>query len=100
MIKLGLGGVGKLLSLWFCFLFHSILFFISQTSYSTYKIISSYELARPVMGTIFLVAWLAMLFGINSTSDARNSTRRSRVLFVALRVLLIPNSMANRAITC
>ena len=31
-----------------------------------------------------------MLFGINSTSDARNSTRRSRVLFVALRVLLIP----------
>ena len=28
---------------------------ISQTSYHTYKIISSYELARPVMGTIFLV---------------------------------------------
>ena len=43
---------------------------------------------------------VAMLFGINSMSDARNSTRRSRVLFVALRVLLIPNSMANRAITC
>ena len=36
----------------------------------------------------------------NFTSDARNRTRRSRVLFVALRVLLIPNSMANRAITC
>ena len=30
-------------------------FFISQTSYRTYKIISSYELARPIMGTIFLV---------------------------------------------
>ena len=45
----------KLLSLWFCFLLHSILFLISQTSYLTYKIISSYELARPVMGTIFLV---------------------------------------------
>ena len=44
--------LGKLLRLWFCFLLHSILFFISQTSY---KIISSYELARPVMGTIFLV---------------------------------------------
>ena len=42
----------------------------------------------------------AVLFGINSTSDACNSTRRSRVLFVALRVLLIPNSTANRAITC
>ena len=46
--------LGKLLSLWFCFL-HSILFLISQTSYRTYKIISSNELARPVMGTIFLV---------------------------------------------
>ena len=46
--------LGILLSLWFCFL-HSILFLISQTSYRTYKIISSYELARPVMGTIFLV---------------------------------------------
>ena len=47
--------LGKLLSLWFCFLLHSTLFLISQTSYRTYKIISSYELARPVMGTIFLV---------------------------------------------
>ena len=47
--------LGKLLSLWFCFLLHSILFLISQTSYRTYKTISSYELARPVMGTIFLV---------------------------------------------
>ena len=52
--------LGKLLSLWFCFLLHSILFFISQTSYRTYKIISSYELARPVMGTIFLVIILIM----------------------------------------
>ena len=47
--------LGKLLSLWFRFLLHSIFFFISQTSYHTYKIISSYELARPVMGTIFVV---------------------------------------------
>ena len=47
--------LGELLSLWFCFLLHSILFLISQTSYRTYKIISSYELVRPVMGTIFLV---------------------------------------------
>ena len=47
--------LGKLLSLWFCFLLHSILFLISQTSYRTYKIISSYGLARPIMGTIFLV---------------------------------------------
>ena len=44
--------LGKLLRLWFCFLLHSILFFIYQSSYHTYKIISSYELARPIMGTI------------------------------------------------
>ena len=50
--------LGKLLRLWFCFLLHSILFFISQTSYLTYKIISSYELARPIMGTIFLVMYI------------------------------------------
>ena len=50
--------LGKLLSLWFCFLLHSILFLISQTSYHIYKIISSNELARPVMGTIFLVYFL------------------------------------------
>ena len=47
--------LSKLLSLWFCFLLYSILFLISQTSYRTYKIISSYELARPIMGTSFLV---------------------------------------------
>ena len=52
--------LGKLLSLWFCFLLHSILFLISQTSYRTYKIISSNELARPVMGTIFLVIIISM----------------------------------------
>ena len=52
--------LGKLLSLWFCFLLHSILFLISQTSYRTYKIILSYKLAHPVMGTIFLVyAWIS-----------------------------------------
>ena len=55
--------LGKLLRLWFCFLLHSILFFISQTSYRTYKIISSYELARPIMGTIFLVLYLFVFRG-------------------------------------
>ena len=57
--------LGKLLSLWFCFLLHSILFLISQMSYRTYKIISSYEVARPVMGTIFLVV-LAMNFSLKT----------------------------------
>ena len=50
--------LGKLLNLWFCFLLHSILFLKTQTSYRTYKINSSNELARPVMGTIFLVSML------------------------------------------
>ena len=35
---------------------HSILFLISQTSYRTYKIISSYELACPVIVTV--QAWI------------------------------------------
>ena len=47
--------LGKLLSLWFYFRLLSILFLKTQTSYHTCKIISSNELARPVMGTIFLV---------------------------------------------
>ena len=55
--------LGKLLSLWFCFLLHSILFLISQTSYHTYIIISRYELARPIMGTIFLV-YICMSVGM------------------------------------
>ena len=57
--------LGKFLRL-FCFL-HSILFFISQTSYRTNKIISSYELARPIMGTIFLVY---ICIGTNWASEA------------------------------
>ena len=55
--------LGKLLSLWFCFLLHSILFLISQTCYRTYKIISIIELARPVMGTIFLVYIIVSIVG-------------------------------------
>ena len=67
--------LGKLLSLWFCFLLHSILFSISQTSYRTYKIISSYELARPVMGTIFLVD---LLYDFRITIGTGNNDRLYR----------------------
>ena len=71
--------LGKLLSLWFCFLLHSILFFISQTFYHTYKIISRYELARPIMGTIFLVgrAKRAPHWGVQS---------RFRVIYICMSV--------------
>ena len=58
-----------MLSLWFCFLLHSILFLISQTSYCTNKIISSYELARPVMETIFLVMSVCMYVGMSRMSN-------------------------------
>ena len=65
-----------MLSLWFCFLLHSILFLISQTSYRTYKIISSYELARPIMGTIFLVMnksqELTIFHGRQKLTSAKN----------------------------
>ena len=47
--------LGKLLSLWFCFLLHSIFFLYLKPLIVHTKIISSYELARPIMGTIFLV---------------------------------------------
>ena len=61
--------LGKLLRLWFCFLLHSILFFISHTPYHTYKIISSYELARPIMETIFLVIIIIVIFFIQVFSE-------------------------------
>ena len=60
--------LGKFLRLLFCFLLHSILFFISQTSYRTYQIISSYELARPIMGTIFLV-YIYYVVGMSRMSN-------------------------------
>ena len=67
--------LGKFLSLWFCFLLHSILFLISHTSYRTYKIISSYELTRPVMGTIFLVD---LLYDFRITIGTGNNERLYR----------------------
>ena len=42
---------------------------------------------------------VAVLFGINSTRDASNSTLLRLVLLRASLVLLISNSNANRAIT-
>ena len=47
--------LGKLLSLWFCFLLHSIFFFYISNLLSYIQNNFSYELARPIMGTIFLV---------------------------------------------
>ena len=74
--------LGKLLSLWFCFLLHSILFFISQTFYRIYKITSSYELAHPVMGTIFLVyiaMCVCMYVGMSSIVNG-NTIQKNRML--------------------
>ena len=74
--------LGKLLSQWFCFLLHSILFLISQTSYRTNKIISSNELARPVMGTIFLVTRHVLL-------SAQWASERQLYLFVLLHHVIM-----------
>ena len=68
--------LGKLLSLWFCFLLHSILFLISQIVHT--KIISSYELARPIMGTIFLV-YICMSFGMYVCLSWSKKRRRKYV---------------------
>ena len=77
--------LGKLLHLWFCFLLHSILLFISQTSYRTYKIISSYELARPIMGTIFLVIYVVI---VGMKSDHKYELKSVRVHFAYGRIAL------------
>ena len=45
--------LGKLLSLWFCFLLHSILFLISQTSYRKY--FQAMSSLAPCNGNLFLV---------------------------------------------
>ena len=82
--------LGKLLSLWFCFLLHSILFLISQISYRTYKIISSYELARPIMGTIFLVNWVS-----EASPTLGCSIEISRGMSVGMYVCLLHTSPAH-----
>ena len=69
--------LGKLLSLWFCFFLHSIKFLISKTSYRTYKMISSNELARPIMGTIFLVINKYIHYHVVSASKDGNAGRDS-----------------------
>ena len=83
-----------MLSLWFCFLLHSILFLISQTSYRTYKIISSCELARPIMGTIFLVSDLPGQIGRSSgTRDKVNKSGTVPEIPVQLEPMLNPYSL-------
>ena len=46
-------------------------------SYPTYKIISSYELARPLMGTIFLVSIIAAKYWSNSNNKKAIHTKKS-----------------------
>ena len=60
--------LGKLLRLWFCFLLHSILFFYISNPLSYIQNNFSYELARPIMGTIFLVyIYIYIRFSIEQT---------------------------------
>ena len=64
--------LGKLLSLWFCFLLHSILFLISQTSYRTYKIDVIIQI---------------------STTDARSPICAERSTFLVMIIIIIIISM-------
>ena len=64
------------------FLLYSMLFLISQTSYGTYKIISSYELSRPVMGTIFFnYVHVSVVCQINCVGGITWPTRMLKVIF-------------------
>ena len=84
--------LGKLLNPWLRFLLHSILFLISQTSYRTYKIISSNELAHPVMGTIFLVIEIVFLYCMNYIIGER--ARHSQVCSIENRGYIIESERA------
>ena len=50
---------------------------------------------------VYVIAWFAVVFGINSTSNAEMIVRGKAgyIQFTALRVLLIPNTTTNHAIT-
>ena len=63
---------GKVLRLWFCFLLHSIFFYISNFLLYIQNHFS-YELARPIMGTIFLVIRLNTLVDVIRVPKVRTS---------------------------
>ncbi len=49
---------------------------------------------------MMVIAWVAVVFGINSTSNAEVIVRgEAKVQVTALQVLLIPNTTATHAIT-
>ena len=70
--------LGKLLRLWFCFLLHSIFFFLYISNLLSYiQNNFRYELARPIMGTIFLVSLnksqeLKVFHGRQKLTSAKN----------------------------
>ena len=57
--------LGKLLPLWFCFLLHSIFFFYISNLLSYIQNNFSFELAHPIMGTIFLVYYILYIVRAN-----------------------------------
>ena len=62
------------LSWWFCKCRCVVMYYVWS-----YNIIDGY------MWLVYVIAWFAVVFGINSTSNAEsNCTRRSRVQFTAL----------------
>ena len=90
--------LGKLLRLWFCFLLHSILFFISQNLLSYIQNNFSYELARPIMGTIFLVYIHTYRISLNRSRTLINSRPRIGRLVALLLNLLTRAPRIGRAL--
>ena len=107
--------LGKLLSLWFCFLLHSILLFISQTSYRTYKIISSYDTNKYNWRSLAHLCWKEHIpsiylfytsYSYNSISRyayrgiSAHIPRRDLVIFCVLRSHWLPLIRARMAASC
>ena len=63
--------LGKLVSLWF--VSSSILFVFDISNLLSYIQISSYELARPIMGTIFLVYCMCIILCVNRCWSTANN---------------------------
>ena len=92
--------LGKLLRLWSVSSSILFCFFISQTSYRTCKIISSYELARPVMGTIFLVIIILCNNKKSSMIDSNNNNNNNNYYLIIIIIIIITITVLVKFYSC
>ena len=86
--------LGKFLRLWFCFLLHSILFFISQNSYRTYKIISamsSLAVSVRVPGSTERLVYISnlLLASERSERDTLRSVQFVYYIYIIVRAIFV-----------